>query len=118
MLGGVSSSVVGVGQENTMMKTFQLTCWRVTNGVYNETPHTYFATEGLARLAVEWAYQVRLEDLQRRGVAVETYPLGAGSLNPWARKLVWWDEDPEGGSFCRKEYFDADEEMFERTVVE
>lgn len=90
--------------------------WRVTinfrerekNG-HNGDEWTCFETEAQARLAVAWAYAVRLAEVQARSDASdieEDSLLGNGSSHADDRRLVWWKTVPHG-RVCMKDYFYA-----------
>lgn len=115
MPGGCPACACGID----LIKVFHVEAWKVSVYLDNgRETKTYFAEEGLARLAVEWAYQVRLEEVRRRreAVDIEEYPLGSGSTDRRARKLTWWKSVP-GGVVAMKDYFDAHPEVLERRIV-
>jgi hypothetical protein len=84
---------------------------------WDNTKETYYETEAMAREVVEKAYFARLTEVPTlEGFeSLETYPPGTGSACPWGRKLVWWKR-VSGGLTAVKEYFDGQEEVFERDV--
>lgn len=81
---------------------------------------TRFESEGQARLAVEWAYAVRLAEVRAREDAkdIEECPLGEGSSNPWDRKLVWWKRVLGGTAvMCMKDDFMGSRVRYHADIV-
>lgn len=96
----------------------RIVSWKVMIATQKEIKYYHFADEESAKLAIEWAYQVRLEELYHKSYCndVETYPLGTGSTNKNARKLTWWKKQ-FNGFICNKEYFDYSKEEIIRQVI-
>jgi len=86
---------------------------------------TYFATEDLAKLAVEWAYAVHVEKIRSRADASEIKETPDPNSGAWkiqglyGKKLVWWRKTPGKalGFSAMKDYFTAEEDVFEREVI-
>lgn len=82
----------------------------------------YFATEGLALLAIEWAYAVHLEALRARAdvTAIEERPQlddGSWKIRELAgKKVTWWKQTPRG-FIAMKDYFTYKYEVVERTII-
>lgn len=95
---------------NTM---YRLKTWKVQITIReqdDETETYYFATEGLAHLAIEWAYALHLEALRARQDVheIEEYPNlddGSWKLRELAgKKVTWWQKVPKG-YIAMKDYF-------------
>lgn len=96
-----------------------VTSWKVEINLSEDKevwpgPHvTYFATEDLAKLAVEWAFAVHVEKVRSRADASEIkedcHAWKIHSL--YGKKLVWWRKTPGKalGFSAMKDYFTAEE---------
>lgn len=103
------------------------TSWKVEISLREDDSRTvhYFANEGLAKLAVEWAYAVHVEKIRSRSDAseIEEYPdpsSGAWKIQElYGKKLVWWQgrQETRQGFIAMKDYFTAEEVVFEREVL-
>lgn len=105
-------------------QAFTLTSWKVTL-IFRETDEErvyYFATEALAQLAVEWAYAVHVEALRARADASDIEEVSDPTSGSWkirdlyGKKVTWWKKVPKG-YIAMKDYFTAEAEVFERTVI-
>ncbi len=80
---------------------------------------TFFQERGQAELAIAWAAQVRLAEIQKRSGVSNIdlrYRVYVGSGDPeW--KLVWWKRE-QGGYVAMKDYFNMRHAVFEQTVVQ
>jgi hypothetical protein len=102
--------------------------WKVTVTLRegDKTEVTYFANEGLAMLAVEWAYAVHIEKLRDRKdrhrdvEEIQEYPLtddGSWKVRSlYGKKVSWWLKSPRG-YMAMKDYFTAEPEVFERCII-
>lgn len=104
----------------------QINTWRVQlnyASVAEETNYDvefHFSSEGLAKLAVEWAYAVRLEAVNNRTDAWEVleFPVQRNEeLDYYNRKLYWHKKADDGGYYCMKDYFSYDQVTFEREIL-
>lgn len=105
-------------------QSFTLTSWKVQIHL-RETEEVrvfYFATEALAQLAVEWAYAVHVEGLRARTDASDIEEVPDPASGSWkiqdlyGKKVTWWKKHPKG-FVPMKDYFTAEAEVFERTVI-
>ena len=82
----------------------------------------YFSNEGLAQLAVEWAYTNHLESLRQRKDVEELQAYPDPQDASWKMKAVygkkvsWWRRW-QGGFYPIKDYFSYEKDVFERVVV-
>jgi len=109
-------------------RTIRVESWRVEISVHeHEHNHEvsrayYFASKELAILAVEWAYAVHVEKLLGRPDVHEIEELPDLSDGSWklkeipGKKVTWWKEGRKGFA-CMKDYFTAQPDEFERTVI-
>jgi hypothetical protein len=109
-----------------VMHTVRVESWKVQIVLRERKPEErvyYFATEGLALLAIEWAYACRLAELRTRPEVdnLREYPdLDDGgwkmSTIP-GKKLLWWKRSPFGYS-AMKEYFTSEHDIFYREIID
>lgn len=110
------------------MTRYQINTWKVTiilgDGGEEGSQKTtyYFASEGLALLAIEWAYAVRVESLRARSDVhvIEEYPdLDDGRWkfpSSPGKKVSWWKESAKGFTSI-KDYFYYDLDEYKREVI-
>lgn len=108
-----------------MLTTFQLETWKVEIYTNAEKPKCfYFATEALAKTAVEWAYLNFVEDLYKNtseitSILEEPDP----SSGKWkmcelyGKKVTYWKRWGNKGNIIVKNYFTAEKDSFRRDVV-
>ena len=109
------------------MGTIRFDCWKVEIllSENDDRQIIYFANEGLARLAIEWAYAVHLDELHARSDVSheDTHEFPALDDGSWKRrevpgkKVVWWKRSSAGYA-AMKDYFTYDYEVFERTILD
>jgi hypothetical protein len=81
----------------------------------------HFANEGLARLALEWAYIAHLEALRTRADVERIEEEPAFNSGGWkdssikGRKLVWWQKHPKG-FVAMKDYFTYERKVYRLPV--
>lgn len=96
------------------------TYWKVTVAtVRDEDIVAYFWHESDARLAVEWAYQVRLDELRLQPDTEEIQEEDDRTYddNYFCKQLTWWVSAQNGGGYIPvKQYFIATKEEWKRRI--
>ena len=108
-----------------MTTTYRLKSWKVQITLRekdDETRTYYFASEGLAHLAIEWAYAVHVESLRERNDVHEiderpNLDDGSWKLRELAGKKVSWWKETTKGFIAMKDYFTYELDEFEREVI-
>ncbi len=109
-----------------MLTTQTIEAWKVEIDLHGHSKDVhYFANEGLARLAVAWAYAVHKAQVESRPDftpgSLEEHPnFDDGSWKVQdliGMKLVWAQNVGLGRVIWRKNYFTAEHEVIKRTIV-